>query len=45
MKPQGNFQLERIVVGIGGTDTVFSINNLLSLKYIEDIKRETLLNN
>ena len=42
MKPQGNFQLERIVVGIGGTDTMFTINNLLSLKYIEDIKSASI---
>ena len=38
MKPESNFKLKALIVGIDGEDKGFSINNLLTLAYIEDIK-------
>ena len=38
MKPESNFSLTALIVGIEGEDKAFSINNLISLAYIEDIK-------
>ena len=38
MKPESNFRLTALIVGIEGEDKAFSINNLISLAYIEDIK-------
>ena len=38
MKPESNFKLKALIVGIDGEDVGFSINNLLTLAYIEDIK-------
>ena len=33
-----NFRLKSLIVGIDGEDTMVSINQLLQLRYIEDIK-------
>ena len=38
MKPESNFKLKALIVGIDGEDKGFSINNVLTLAYIEDIK-------
>ena len=38
MKPESNFRLTALIVGIEGEDKAFSSNNLVSLAYIEDIK-------
>ena len=38
MKRESNFRLTALIVGIEGEDKAFSINNLISLAYIEDIK-------
>ena len=42
MKSSSNFQLDRLIIGINGEDRVFTISNLLTLTYIEDIKSASM---
>ena len=42
MKPESNFRLTALIVGIEGVYKAFSINNLVSLAYIEDIKSASI---
>ena len=42
MKATTNFKLKKLLVGIEGADVAFTINNLLTLTYIEDIKSASI---
>ena len=42
MKPESNFKLKALIVGVDGEDKGFSINNILSFTYIEDIKSASI---
>ena len=42
MKATTDFKLKKLLVGIEGADVAFTINNLLTLTYIEDIKSASI---
>ena len=42
MKEEGNFKLKSLIIDVGGTPRSVSPNNLLNLRYAEDIRRSSI---